>query len=45
MVEQQVRNTTIIGSAKGICERKGKAYKKTNMRMTIEHPHVSFLRN
>jgi hypothetical protein len=39
MVEQQVRDTTIKGSTKGMCETKGKEYYKTNIGMTIEHKH------
>jgi hypothetical protein len=34
MVEQQVRDTTIKGPTKGMCERKGKAYYKINIKMT-----------
>jgi hypothetical protein len=40
MVEQQVRDNILKGSTKGMCERKDRAYYKTKMRMSIEHPHT-----
>jgi hypothetical protein len=39
MVEQQARDNILKGSTKEMCDMNDKAYYKTNIRISIEHPH------